>query len=173
MKKRTKVLLAVVCVCILAVAVFKPQLLALADGERILVFIPLSGPVPGSSAYSDLYEDLAVYYGEEGVAVESRLSGEDNATVYDTSEYEFQYLGRGIRGGNYILCTVNTVQTVVFEDEEKIVPDTARVCTCIGYDDAILNSRARAKILWETLKEEYPDGEAQFYLTDLEGEHKF
>ena len=175
MKKRTKAALAAICVCVLAAAVLRPRLVSLAGGEKVMVYTPLSGPVPGGSAHADLLEELAAYYGEDGVRTKSfdcSWSGEDstvNAEVYDTSDYAFEYLGRGLQGGNYILCTVNTARTVVFNEEDREpIPDTTRVCTCIGYDDANLNSSARAKVMWDTLEEEYPDGEARFNLTNME-----
>ena len=175
MRKRAKVALAAICLCVLAVAVLRPRPVSLAGGEKIIVYTPLSGPVPGGSAHADLLEELAVRYGEDGVRTKifdciwSDEDGIVNAEVYDTSNYEFEYLGRGLRGGNYILCTVNTARTVVCDEENmEPIPDTTRVCTCIGYDDAIPNSRARAEVIWDTLEEEYPDGEARFNLTNME-----
>lgn len=67
------------------------------------------------------------------------------------------------------VSTINTVRTFMFDDESREpVQDAVRICTYVGYDDADLNSRVRAEILWDTLKVESPGGEVRFSLTDLE-----
>lgn len=165
MKKQIKIILEAVGVIILAISVFQIKIISIGDGERTLVYtIPFAGR-PGGSVHADLVEELVPVYGEDGsqtVGLPCKWQGE-NATAYDAADYEIRYLGRSIHGGDYLLCTVTTVRTIILDDKERGSGlDTRRTSTYIGYDDADMKSRERAKILWETKKEDYADSEEYF-----------
>ena len=165
MKKNVKVVLGIACAAvlvILAAFVLQIRIISLENGEKAIVYILPFGYRPGGSAGSDLRGELENVYGGEGVQTEPlrcEWQGED-AAVYDTSSYELKYLGRSFAGGDYISCKVTTVRTVILGSGETL--NTERTSAYIGYDDADPNSRRRAHILWETLKEEYSDGEEYF-----------
>ena len=165
MKKGRRAMLGIACAAILvilAVCVFQIRIISLENGEKTIVYTIPFGYRPGGSARSDLISELENVYGEEGVQtgpIRCNWQGED-ATVYDTSTYEIEYLGRSVKGGNYLACKVITVRTVITDGGETL--NTQRTSVYIGYDDTIVGSRERAKILWETLTEDYSDSKGYF-----------
>lgn len=165
MKKSVTILLGAVCVCILAALLLQIKIISLENGESALVCTVPFGRRPGSSVRADLQSQLVPLYGEEGVQTERRhcrWQGED-ATVFDTVSYEFEYLGQAVGGGDYLSCKVTTVRSVLYDGGTgAAIPDTSRTRVYIGYDDADLSSSERARVLWETETEDYSDSEDYF-----------
>lgn len=162
MKKYREVILVVICVCISAALVFQVHLVRLWNGEQMLVYVPLSHH-PGGSVGADLKEQLVPLYGGDDVEAEGTdgsWQGKD-AVVYDIPSYEFSYLGRAFGGGDYLACKVTTTRTVILDGES--LPATTRESLYLGYDDTDPRSVERAKILWESLQEDYSDSEEYFH----------
>lgn len=164
MKKSVKVLFSVLFVILLLVAAVLPQvkLLTLGDGERVLVYMPSLGPRPGGSAGADLAEELSQGLGPENEPVEQPIAVWQGrpALVWDTSSYWFEFLGRSLDEHNYLRCTVTTLRSITFLDGDGGTAETVRTSTYLGVES--INDRARAKVLWDTLEEAYPDGRAYF-----------
>lgn len=159
-------MLTAACVILAAIAALQIKVIPLGGGEQLIVYMhPFDHSRPGGSANADLYDALVPLYGDEDVRSEGlpcQWEGQD-ATVYDTSSYDFEYLGRSIDGGQYLLCKVTTVRTVILDaDGQEAIPGTQRISTYIGYDDGDTASTKRAEILWDTWEEDYPDGAAYF-----------
>lgn len=168
MKKYGKFISGAVCLCVFAVLLLQLQFrfITLGNGERLLVYLPLSHRA-GGSARADLLLELTSLYGEEGVQTEGLpcIWQGEAAVAYDTSSYDFQYLGRALAGGDYLLCTVVTTRSIVIAHENgetETLPDTVRTSTYLGHDDTDANSGVRAHILWDTLQSNYSDSEEYF-----------
>lgn len=164
MKKSVKVLLGVIFAILLLMAAILPQvkLLTLGDGERVLVYMPSLGMRPGGSSGADLAEELSQGLGPENEPVEQPVAVWQGrpALVRDTSSYWFEFLGRSLDEHNYIRCTVTTLRCVTFLDGDGGTAQAERTGTYLGVES--INDRARAKVLWDTLEETYPDGRAYF-----------
>lgn len=164
MNKMLRAILIVICIIIFITIKFQFKIVSLENGERTVVYtLPFDSYKPGGSSRADLRDDLTPLYGKDGIQIkqyDGQWQGK-NIIVYDTSNYEVEYLGQSIDGGHYFLCNVFTVRSVKFDDKEKMIK-TERTATYIGYDDGDLNSDIRAAILWGTLEDKYSDSEEYF-----------
>lgn len=124
MSKRQKLHAALAAVLLVLLAVFllfRPNFLELEDGEKVFTFQLPGGHLPGGSVGADLLEQL-----------QERHGGDITCS--------FHYLGRDLRGGQYLYCIVDV--------------DGATL-RYIAADDGDINSEKRAEILWDTLYEGY------------------
>lgn len=162
MKKKTikifGVVAIVVCIVVSALAVLRVRYIPLENNERIFLYTPSWKNSIGGSAQSDLADQLRGKYGEDTV---TSVSAGDGRTVSRTVWYEFEYLGRDLKGGDYARCLAVTVYTEE-RDGGEIVEIARRECEYIGYDDGDLNSTAKARILWGTLDVRYLESEEEF-----------
>ena len=112
-------LAALLLVLLVIFLLFRPNLLQNGDGERVFTFQLPGAARPGGSVGADLLEQLKARHGED---------------IYCS----FHYLGRDLRGGQYLYCIVDTAgQTLRY----------------IAVDDGDLNREKRAGILWDTIYE--------------------
>ena len=162
MKKKTirivGIVAVVVCIAVSALAVLRVRYISIGNSGRIFLYTPLGKNSIGGSAQSDLTDQLRGKYGEDTV---TSVLAKDGLTVNRTVWYEFEYIGRDLKGGNYVRCLAVTVYTEARDGGEP-VEIARRDCEYIGYDDGDLNSTARARILWDTLTVRCLESEGDF-----------
>lgn len=166
MKKSPKIialtLITILILTIVPASALNLKIIAIESGEQVLLYTPPGGPLLGSvSTY--LLAELTPLYGEAGAPIESTGQWQGNPAVFsDVSRYDVQYLGTRISGEHYFSCTVTTERTVKDASTGVTLCRSVRICSYLGYDDGDLSSPVPPCILWDTLEQEYPDGEEAF-----------
>lgn len=151
-----KCLFGLVCFVSSFMILFNFQTITIENGEEVLIYNSPFNHKPGGSVRYALGKELDVYYGE-GMMVQQPMDvwNGNEASVYDTTRYGYEYLGQDMYGGDYILCTVHTSRNVQFEEFPEYITNINRSLTYIGYDDDNIQSSAGAKVYWDTFEEEY------------------
>lgn len=143
------IVLLVGCICLLC----DFQTITLGTGQKVFVYDTLFNHTPGGSAYADLFEQLSQKHGEgERVKQPIDIWNGEKADVYDTYLYGFEYLGQDFNGGDYILCTVDTLREVELKESDDVIDPLVLTNTYIAYDDGDLYSLIPAAVLWDTMQ---------------------
>ena len=163
MKKsvRNIVLCILAIAVVLCVALVRVKRVPLGDGSHALLFSTvMEEKSMGGSANADFLAQLMPVHGANGTQVEAERFQRDGQPViaYDTTTYQFTYLGRTIRGVRYADCQVETTRIVVPEEkEEEILEQSACVTHYVGRDDGDPDSQQRAEILWDSKTVQYQE----------------
>lgn len=160
-----KSMIIIVGALFVAFFVLQAKVIVIENGSKTMVYTPpFNSYETGGSANADLLAALEEKYGVDGVETKmGKTTWEGNkAVVYDTTTYDFEYLGKALKGGHYIRCSVLTKRTVKSADTMKILYQTERTYQYLGFDDGLLDSEVRAQILWGTEAVAYAEDEASF-----------
>lgn len=156
---KTFLKVAAVAAILLVALPFLLQLrsISVENGETQLLYMPLGGNRPGGSAGMYLREALLPLYGEDGALVETAGQWQGkNVTITDLPRYDIEYLGKVLGGmGDYMEITVTTERTVKDAVSGEELGKGSRIAVCLAYDDGDINSRVRAHVLWDTVREQF------------------
>lgn len=151
-----KTLFVVACFVSSFMILFNFQTITINNGKEVLIYNSPFNHKPGGAVRNALGKELDSLYGEcWNMKQPIDMWNGNDASVYDTTIYEYKYLGQDIYGGDYILCTVYTSRNVQFKEYPEYFTHVSRSLSYIGYDDDNIQSSRGAELYWDTLEEKY------------------